>query len=162
MKNTIYWIIGGLAVGAVVLLVMQKPEQSETVTPLSNEQQVRSVVEEFGSRMKNISLLSPQAASDIRAQYEGLISEEILTAWEQDPTKAPGRLTSSPWPERIEILEVEEQEDGAYEVQGRVIEVTSAENGSENIASQYTIALKLRNRSEKWIITGYQSTKAVQ
>lgn len=152
----IYLALGVIGIALIVIFAM-----NNTKEPASNnkdkEQQVREVVQEFGSRMKNVSLLAPTVKEDIRAQYEEYVSPEIMTYWQENPLNAPGRRSSSPWPDRIEIQEVTRLEDGAYDVQGVVIEITSTEEATGGAASQYQIALKLREVSGAWIITGYQS-----
>jgi hypothetical protein len=75
------------------------------------------------------------------------------------PERAPGRLTSSPWPDRIDIISIDRDDDGAYDVQGSIIEITSTEVGTQNIANQYPIAIKVRNQNGKWVMTGF--TKAI-
>lgn len=127
----------------------------------ADEQAIRAMVLEFGTKLKNVPLSGTKEAAiqAIRENYGPYVSPELLAAWEADPIKAPGRLTSSPWPERIEILEITKSDDGSYEVQGKVLEITSAEAISGGVASQYGVAMKIRNRDGKWIITGF--TKAI-
>ena len=59
---------------------------------------VTAVVQEFGGRLKNVSLLAPDAAQQIEAQYGQFTAADLLAVWMADPLQAPGRLTSSPWP----------------------------------------------------------------
>ncbi len=164
-KNLLYWVLGAILIIGIGTFVFHKNKQTDqpsAANSTTEEQEVRAVVEKFGSRMKNIALLSEASAEDIRKQYEGIASEELITFWQQDITKAPGRWTSSPWPDRIEIQEMTKTEDGAYDVQGMVIEVTSAEETTGGVASQYQIAIRLRNRDGAWIITGYNSIVPVR
>ena len=63
---------------------------------------------EFGSRLKLVSLLAPEDVlrRDIEEHFVDLVTPELLNKWLDDPTAAPGRLTSSPWPECIAVDEV--------------------------------------------------------
>lgn len=82
-----------------------------------------------------------------------------MEGWTSNPERAPGILSADRWPERIEILEVQARDDGAYEVQGEVIELASAEATNGVVVSKYPIALIVRNQEGRWVITG--ATKAL-
>ena len=92
-------LILGLAVIACAI-----PIPTPTLAPTSNpaeEAAVRAVVEGLGSKLKLVALLSPTAAQDIQTQYAPYVAPDLLNQWANDLTQAPGKLTSSPWPERI-------------------------------------------------------------
>lgn len=101
-------------VSLVVLVAACSPAPAATATlpptaiQAAAEPEVSAVVAAFGARLKNVSLLAPDAAEQIEAQYAGLVSDELIAAWQADPTQAPGRLTSSPWPDRIEVNAIEQ------------------------------------------------------
>lgn len=59
---------------------------------------VAAVAREFGSRLKLVSLLAPEDVlrRDIEEHFVDLVTPELLNKWLDDPTAAPGRLTSSP------------------------------------------------------------------
>jgi hypothetical protein len=63
--------------------------------------------------------------SSLRENYSQFVSPALLAQWQSDPENAPGRVTSSPWPERIEIIDTEKLADSKYQVKGDIIEVTS-------------------------------------
>lgn len=69
----------------------------------------------------------------------------------KDLLYAQGRLTSSPWPERIDILNIEKLSESAYKVQGEIIEVTGVEEG---IAAKRPIILTAEKTEGHWLITG--------
>src|SRR5690606_39249822 len=69
-----------------------------------------------------------------------------------DPAAAPGRLVSSPWPDRIEISAVVRLPDGAYEVEGRILEVTSVEQGTDDAAAVRPVLLGVRRYDDRWLI----------
>lgn len=165
-KVTIIIIIIALT-GGVFYFSRQTPQQTteqtkEQITPKTEEQEIRDLVSQFGGKMKMVSLLAPkdELMTSIEDNYGPYISPELLAGWKTHPEWAPGRLTSSPWPERIEILLLERQDDGSYEVQGKIMETTSSEvTGKNEIDSGQYAALKIRKQNDKWVITGF--TKAV-
>jgi hypothetical protein len=80
------------------------------------------------------------------------ITNELLQKWRNDPRSAPGRMLSSPWPERIEITEVERISDNEYSVKGKIIEVTSVELKSGGAAASRLVELTVRKMDNKWLI----------
>lgn len=111
---------------------------SDTTAPASpssgnsdeeNIEASKALVEGFGKVLKNVSLLAPSddIAKSMDDNYAQYVTPGLLTAWKADPSAAPGRLTSSPWPDRIEILSVEKSAAGDYALSGKIIEVTSTE-----------------------------------
>jgi len=143
-----------LIVAASFLLAACSPAP---VTPAADPAEaVAAVVEGFGSRLKNVSLLAPDAAQQIEAQYAEFVAPRLLAAWVADPLQAPGRLTSSPWPERIEIDTLNSVDEEAYAVVGRVIEITSAEINTGRIAVSYAVSLAITKTGGRWLISDYQ------
>jgi hypothetical protein len=108
------------------------PSGGETATAPAaagaDEQAVRAVVEQFGLRLRNVSILGPAHVleSSIRREYAPYVTPELLDSWLAEPTTAPGRLTSSPWPERIEIASVTPRSSDRYDVDGEIVESASA------------------------------------
>ena len=118
-------LILGLAVIACAI-----PIPTPTLAPTSNpaeEAAVRAVVEGLGSKLKLVALLSPTAAQDIQTQYAPYVAPDLLNQWANDLTQAPGKLTSSPWPERITITTLTKNALGGYDVSGTVDYLTSVE-----------------------------------
>lgn len=66
---------------------------------------VTSLVEQFGQKLQMVSLLAPAdtVRQVMQEQYSAYVTPDLLAKWQSDPQNAPGRLTSSPWPDRIEI-----------------------------------------------------------
>jgi hypothetical protein len=113
------------------------------------EAQARAVVEGFGASLQQVSLLAPDAADQIRTQYAPYVAPDLLERWAADPQAAPGRLTSSPWPDHIEIAALIPQGDG-YLVDAVVVEITSAgESG------RYAVILTVEQVDGAWLITAY-------
>lgn len=139
--------------------------------PLSEEKQqqaVANVVEEFGKRLKRVSLLDAADAvkESMEENYRGLVSPELIEAWSKEPLKAPGRLTSSPWPDRIEISSITKVSAQAFKVEGKIIEITSAEVNRGRAAARRPITLDIEKVGDRWLITavtlgGYEDPDAV-
>ncbi|MBS3902918.1 MAG: hypothetical protein KGZ30_00905 [Anaplasmataceae bacterium] len=160
-KNIIIAVILGLLLAFGAYYFDQSPPK---ITQTAPEEEIRALVTEFGTKLKDVNLLAPkdEVLKAIKENYGSYVSEGLLEGWEMDPERAPGRLTSSPWPDRIEVLSIEVTEDDAYDVQGLVIEVTSTEVGtstSSQPAAQYPVGMIVRNQDGRWVITGF--TKAL-
>ncbi len=150
MKKKIIWLLVLVVIGGALFLARSQMP-AKNIQPLTEEQQVRALVAELGKRLHQVSILAPTAVADIEKYYGDLISPELLAGWQKDPQRAPGLVTPNAWPDRIEIKQVERADDGAYDVQGQVIEVSRA-GGSP--VSSYSIIFKIRNRDGRWLITG--------
>jgi hypothetical protein len=135
---------------AIQQTTTEKTVRSETDP--ADETAVISLVEDFGYVLKKVSLISPSAAQDIEENYGDFVSPELITKWRNDPLKAPGRLTSSPWPERIDISTVENIASYSYLVKGDIIEVTSAEEEQGGTASWRPIELIIEKNGSCWLI----------
>ncbi len=147
--------IGGAATAIMVSRHAKEPVQS--AAPSSEEQAVRAVVADFGAKLQFVPLAGSEdiIRQAIQQYYAPFVSAEVLAAWKEWPTDAPGRFTSSPWPDRIEITSLQRESDGAYTVQGKIIEVAHDANGETALVDSYLIAMKLRQENGRWIITGF-------
>jgi hypothetical protein len=154
-------IVVMLILGGAFWLFMQP-----TPAPLNDYQdtvsgdaagQVRSVVTNFGTKLKNVSLLSTSTvAGDIGTQYGLYLSSDLLARWEADPRMALGRVTSSPWPDRIDIASVTQTGTNEYTVEGVVVEVTSSDTTASSTPASYPITLKLTQTNGTWVITSIE------
>ncbi|HVV39253.1 MAG TPA: hypothetical protein VHD31_02910 [Candidatus Paceibacterota bacterium] len=133
------------------------PSESQTQIGTADEQAVRSVVTNFGKQLQMVPLTasSDDIASAVDRYYKPYIAPELLEKWEAAPANAPGRFTSSPWPDHIDILTTSKNPDGSYVVEGSVVEITSAEVEQGGSSDTYPVELKLENRDGKWLITDY-------
>jgi hypothetical protein len=113
---------------------------------------VSSLVQDFGYVLKKVSLISDSAEYDIEDNYGDLVSKELITEWKSDPLKAPGRLTSGPWPERIEISIIENLTPYSYLVKGDIIEITSVEKETGGKAGQRPIEIIVEKNGNSWLI----------
>ena len=129
------------------------PAATPAPTPtVSAETEVRVVVSEFGVRLKNVSLLAADAAAQMQAGYGNLVTAELLAQWQASPQNAPGRLTSSPWPERIEIETVTLVSNQEYRVAGTLVEATS----DNPRANAYSVNITVSLVDGTWLISAYR------
>lgn len=129
--------------------------QEETKTEEAAMVQVKSLVEEFGKKLQNVYLTSPKekVKEDIEENYSDFLSPNLLMLWLEYPSKAMGRFTSSPWPDRIEVEEIEKIDESHYKVKGRVIEITSVEAVQGGVADSRDIELIVEKIEGKWLIS---------
>lgn len=115
---------------------------------------VIGLVEAFGGKLRMASLSAPAdvARENIRERYAGYVSPALLEAWINDPDSAPGRLTSSPWPDRVEVRSAAKT-DGGYRVEGEIVEITG-DGGEAEIRSRVT--LDVRRIDGRWLIDGFE------
>lgn len=128
-KNLIY--IAGAAIIIIGASIFFMPRQA--LPPSSVEDEVRVVAYEFGERLKGA------------ASYDDLVSTDLVKFWSEHPEAAPSKTINASTILQIEIVEIHLEDDGAYSVQMKLTEKKGAE---------FPMALKLRNREGKWIITG--------
>jgi len=128
----------------------EKPKQEIQNNAKSDEELVKNLIEEFGSKLKMVSLLAPEdiLRKSMQDNYGGLVTQELIEKWLQDPINAPGRLTSSPWPDRIEIISMERLSQDSFKVEGVIAEITA----NEEIAAKRPIVLTVKKINDKWLI----------
>ncbi|OPY58355.1 MAG: hypothetical protein A4E55_00939 [Pelotomaculum sp. PtaU1.Bin035] len=131
-----------------------QPQDKQQQTDVSDEAAVTSLVENFGSKLQTVSLLAPKdiVNKSIQENYGGFVSPTLLAEWQSDPQNAPGRLTSSPWPDHIKIETIKKLSEYEYEVKGEIIEITSTEKVNGGVAAQRQITLKIKKTGERWLI----------
>jgi len=159
-------VLGTVAIGAVLFyhgswFTTAAVISAPTVQQMVNEDSsaVRAQVVAFGSVMKNVSLLAPatELTSEMETQYAAYLTPELLGVWELDPTKALGRRVSSPWPDHIDIESMAILADGTYQVDGHVVEISSADS-SLSLAATYPVTLYLTKRNGVWLIASVMIT----
>jgi hypothetical protein len=120
---------------------------------------VLGVVRRFGERIRLVPLQAPDSviAREVRNAYAGLVTRELLDAWTARPNRAPGRLTSSPWPERIEVDSVRTM-DGLCVVDGTLIHLTSVEvvGGGAAVSEPVTVIVRATSDSG-WRVGAFRS-----
>jgi uncharacterized protein YlzI (FlbEa/FlbD family) len=117
------------------------------------ETAVKSLVVNFGHALKNVSLLSPTASQDIEVNYKDYVAPELIAQWKADPSKALGRLTSSPWPDSIEIAGIVKIGHGVYEIFGKIIDMTSTGMAGSRPIDFNVTKINAGNFDNRWLIT---------
>lgn len=115
---------------------------------------IEKLVKAFGDNLKMVSLLAPEdiLRESMEEYYGEFISESLMERWIKEPTKALGRLTSSPWPEAIDVLNIEKLSKDEYRVEGQVLEVTSQEMDKDEALLKYDVILIVKFDGDKWFI----------
>lgn len=136
-----------------IIEVNQGTEDKQQINE-NDKKAVSRVVEDFGKKLQMISLLAPKdiLSKSMLENYGGLVSPELLEKWQSDPQSAPGRMVSSPWPDRIDVLSVEKSSEGIYEVKGEIVEITSVEQEHGGFAAKRPITLMLKKVVNRWLI----------
>ena len=131
-----------------------QPNDNQAQAEQNDQKAVSALVTDFGSKLAMVSLQAPVDAvkKSIQENYGSYVSSGLMEKWMAYPLQAPGRLTSSPWPDRIEILSTGKVAADSYEVKGEVVEVTSREKTSGGDAARYPITLQVKKYDERWLI----------
>jgi hypothetical protein len=132
-----------VAVGAYLVFV--NPAASDAAL-------ARAAVTNFGSHLADVSLLatSTDVVDAMHNSYAPYVDANLLAAWDANPAGAPGRLTSSPWPARIDTVSSALNADGTYTVRGTVAEETST-----GPSGTYPVTATVANENGTWLITQF-------
>jgi hypothetical protein len=116
----------------------------------------KAVVERFGERLRDVSLLAPDSAvrDRIRQVYAAYVTPGLLDAWVARPDSAPGRKVSSPWPARIRVDTVRPAGLHTCRVVGHVIYTTSMSETQGGAILREQIVLRVTGDSA-WRIDDY-------
>ena len=119
-----------------------------------DQEEVRGLVESFGKKLQMVSLQAPVDVvnKSMQDNYAQFVSPALLAKWESNPQAAPGRMVSSPWPDRIEISSITKSVENTYEVKGEIIEITSVEKESGGAAAKRPITLVVKRVDNRWLI----------
>jgi len=137
---------------AVALYVFLPPNPADAAA-------ATRAAEVFGAQLKLIPLNAEKevVVESMDRYYAPLVEATLLTRWENDIANAPGRLTSSPWPEKLEVEKVTRTFGGEYRIEGRIVEVTSVEQAAEGgEARSYPVTLTMQKAGEKWVLVQYK------
>jgi hypothetical protein len=152
-RREYFLLIGGLILliitGASVYYIQRAPNRSKDMAD------IKTLVTNFTGYEKSISVTGPTETvkSDIQQNYGQFITVDLLQQWRADPLHAPGRLTSSPWPDHIVIDSVSPQGAG-YNVSGHIIMMAS----TGDTGSVPVVMLVIRENNA-WKIAAYQEAK---
>lgn len=141
-----------LVTGIAVYYMQRMPNRTRDMA------EVTSLVTNFGLLEKNVSLSADVEAvrNEIKLKYTAYATDALLKQWVDDPARAPGRLTSSPWPDHIEIDAVSPQGTG-YIVSGRVI-MASSDGTTEPVP----VIMQAIRTDMGWKFAAYQEQKIAQ
>jgi hypothetical protein len=120
----------------------------------TDEAAVRRLVKRFGGQLQKVSLLAPDVAHELDAAYGDFVAPSLLAAWKRDLRSAPGRLTSSPWPDRVEVDRVRQTSTG-YTVEARVVSMTADEVEHGGDAGSEGVVIRVSRTLGRWLIVGY-------
>lgn len=150
-------IISIIVVLAAILGGIYLFKTAPAPVPPSDKMAVRSTVEQFGKKLQNVSLLNESGVKEaMQQQYAEYVTPALLADWQSDPSTAPGRLTSSPWPDRIEISNIQKNSDTEYEVRGSIVEVTNEGGGIDEQpteAARRPVSLTVNKSGDEWLIS---------
>ena len=161
-RNLVLLLIPLVLIAGLLLSIEpgKAPSMSEAASVSSGviyDSGVEQTVLAFGAALKSVSVLAPadSVAAAMDASYGAYVAPELLSQWKADPSKAPGRQTSSPWPDRIQIAQMKES-GGAFIVDGTVVEVANGTGGAEDVVGTYPVQLRLEKRGTSWLITSFE------
>lgn len=130
-------------------------EINDDKTNTIDEKGIKEIVEAFGKKLQNVSLLSPKDVLEksMKENYSEYVTQELIAKWISDPSNSPGRQTSSPWPDRIEIIDTKQLSETSYQVDGKIIEVANEKDGKTGIVAKRPISLIVKAIDTKWLIS---------
>ena len=169
--RNLFYFIGGVLLTTllvVMLILANRPAKNLKIAPtqmsvnnitptsdINEEAEIKELVKDFGKRLQAVSLQAPDAAQEIQDQYSDFVEPALLESWMNDVMNAPGRIVSSPWPDRIEISALSREGSDRYVVDGFVIEVTSLEVANGGAAAKIPVRIIVQNDQGRWLIAEY-------
>ncbi len=125
--------------------------------PLSGEESAaaRTLVTEFGTKLAFVPLLatSSERAAAMQLYYGPYVAPELIAAWSPEGAEgALGRYTSSPAPERIEVVEVRKTSPKSFVVEANIIETTRTGSTTTEVAAVQPVTFALEKRDGKLLI----------
>jgi len=123
----------------------------------AQRQAVRTVVTDFGKRLRMVAVLAPKdiVGKAMDEAYSRFVAPDLLEAWKNDPERAPGKRTSSPSPERIDITSITAKGRDTYTVRGKVILLTAQERREGGVFQANPVTITVAQQGQKWVITAY-------
>lgn len=120
---------------------------------------IRQLVEDFGKKLQLVPLLSARESvvDFLETAYGGLANPELIAHWKEHPESAPGRKTSSPWPDHIAINSILPRGEDKNEVSGAIVYLTSEEVLYGGETSREPIILTVAGHGNDARITNVES-----
>ena len=130
----------------------QPTTPSATERSVEPEQKPADVVEALGSRLDMVSILAPPEVVEetMRDSWGGLVDPPLLERWISAPADSPGRATSSPRPDRIEVEETTLLGEERAAVRGVLVESASGAD-----TARIPVRIELERRNGRWMITKF-------
>lgn len=159
MQKTNRVLIVSLVAVAVIAAVLVGLYFGPAARESRGSDAAETVLIAFGENLKNVSFLSEGdvLTAAIEQNYGPYVTPELLADWKANPEHAPGRLTSSPWPERLVIGMITAQGESRI-VTGEVILVTSTEESGET-ADTVPFVAQMIPVDGVWKIAAYQEER---
>lgn len=131
-------------VGLVVAGLILSFKMPESLTP-EEKQEIINLVEGFGEKLVSVDKVAPDGmiAQDIEENYSPFLTDNLILEWTFDSAKVLGRVCSSPWPERIEIVSVKKLDTNSAKVKGNVVWVASGGENKLEITEKVPVVLIL-------------------
>jgi hypothetical protein len=155
-RNLILLLIPLIVIAGILLsldagaLSRSEPAAGTASSGVIYDAEVERTVREFGQALKQVSLQADDAQlrASMEAAYGAYVAPSLIEAWLQDPDQAPGRKTSSPWPDSINIAAMQGSGD-LFTAHGTVLEVAQGSGGTQ-IVGTYPVELRLEKRDGAW------------
>lgn len=147
----IFWWVLGLVIVLLIIWGIWSYATPAAGTTTAKSAAAAQVVTSFGAELQQVSLLAPNASSTIAAAYAPYVDPSLLATWEANPSLAPGRQTSSPWPDHITVASTVEN-GSAYMVTGTIALMTSTGSAGE---TPFTATVAPENGG--WYITAFST-----
>ncbi len=119
--------------------------------------EARNVINNFGDQLQQVPLNAPPKllAFAMESYYSFYVHPDLLAKWEANPLSAPGRLASSPWPDRIEVEKSVKNQDSSYTVDGTIVEVANNATSTQTVRS-IPVQFIVSKGPDGWQITDYK------
>lgn len=117
---------------------------------------IATLVQDFGTHIKEVSLLSPHAKEEVTKAYKDYTTPELLQAWQDAPTTAPGKIISSPWPDHLVVKSVTKHYL-EYEVEADIVMVSSSGATTDSETGTMPVHIVVAKRGGVWLVSRYQS-----
>ena len=123
----------------------------------SDTAQVRITVAGLGDQLQKVPLIAPPniVAFAMDQYYALYVHPDLLNKWKANPSEAPGRQVSSPWPDRIDVTQVTKGKNGTYVATANIVEMANGASGQE-VVGTVPIKFTLSKGIDGWQITAYE------
>jgi hypothetical protein len=120
---------------------------------------VRDITHQFGEKIQTVSLTSSTSVRNEQLQtaFGDLVTANLLKQWKERSTNVPGKKTSSPWPDHIDISSVIPRSPTRYEVTGYIIYLTSDQALQGGETRREPITLTLEQVGTAWNIVAVET-----